>query len=64
MVEKSELELKESGIVRIPENQVNVSDVSIAKQVVRLLELIEDYDDVQNVYTNADINDDILEEIS
>ncbi len=51
----------ESGIVRIPENQVDVTDSSIARQVLRLLDNLEDYDDTQDVYANANIDDTILE---
>ncbi|MDD5737426.1 MAG: YebC/PmpR family DNA-binding transcriptional regulator, partial [Candidatus Omnitrophica bacterium] len=33
-----------------------------AKQVLALVEMLEDYEDVQNVYANFDIPDDILEQ--
>jgi YebC/PmpR family DNA-binding regulatory protein len=36
-------------------------DESTAKKVLRLLELFEDHDDVQNVYANFDIPDDVFE---
>ncbi len=55
---------EESGIVRIPENEVEVEDRSIAKQVLRLLDNLEDYDDTQDVYANANISDAILEELA
>jgi YebC/PmpR family DNA-binding regulatory protein len=35
-----------------------------ASQVLRLVELLEDHDDVQNVYANFDIPDEILESLS
>jgi transcriptional/translational regulatory protein YebC/TACO1 len=54
----------ESGVVRLPENQVQVSDVSTAKQVIRLLDTLEDYDDVQGVVSNADFDDSVLEELA
>lgn len=34
-----------------------------AKTLVKLVDLLEDNDDVQNVYTNADISDDILADL-
>ncbi len=34
-----------------------------AGSMVRLLEMLEDLDDVQNVYSNADIPDDVLEQL-
>jgi YebC/PmpR family DNA-binding regulatory protein len=38
-------------------------DLDGARKVVRLVDAIEDLDDVQNVYTNADIPDEIAEEL-
>jgi len=54
----------ESGVVRIPENQVQINDASVAKQVVRLLDELEDFDDVQGVVSNADFDDAVLEELA
>ena len=44
----------------LPENWVAVPD-SDAGSVMRLVEMLEDCDDVQNVYTNADISEQALE---
>ncbi|GAB4344958.1 MAG: Dot/Icm type IV secretion system effector transcriptional regulator CvpC [Gammaproteobacteria bacterium] len=42
----------------------NVSvDLDDAKNMVRLLEMLEDLDDVQNVYSNADISDEIIAQL-
>jgi YebC/PmpR family DNA-binding regulatory protein len=35
-----------------------------ARKVLKLIDAIEDLDDVQNVYTNADISDDVMEQLS
>jgi YebC/PmpR family DNA-binding regulatory protein len=43
---------------------VEVSDESTARKVLHLLELLEDHDDVQNVWSNFDIPDAILEQVS
>ncbi len=50
----------ESGLVRVPENEVEVNDLSTAKQILRLVDNLEDYDDVQEVYDNSIIDDDTL----
>jgi len=55
-VESSELQL-------IPTTTVEVSDEGSARKVLRLVELLEDHDDVQNVYANFDIPDAILESV-
>jgi YebC/PmpR family DNA-binding regulatory protein len=39
-------------------------DESDAEKLLRMVDMLEDLDDVQNVYTNADIADEILEKLS
>lgn len=38
-------------------------DADAAKKVFRLLDVLDDCDDVQNVYSNADVSDEIMEEL-
>jgi len=68
--EESRKEMEEAGVVftsgdiaMIPENNVDL-DKSNAKKILKLLEELEDHDDVQEVYSNFDIPDEIMEEIS
>ncbi len=43
---------------------INVElDLKDAEKVIRLVDVLEDLDDVQNVYSNADIADEILEQL-
>ncbi len=48
---------------RIPKNMIEVSDLQTATQVMRLISRLEELDDVQNVYANCDIPDDIAEQV-
>lgn len=50
-------------ITMVPKNSVKVEDVKTATQLLSLLEKLEDHDDVQNVYSNFDIDDEILAQI-
>jgi len=50
-------------ITMIPKNSV-VLDQQQASQVLKLMDIIEDNDDVQNVYANFDIPDEVMEEVS
>ncbi|MBM3689358.1 MAG: YebC/PmpR family DNA-binding transcriptional regulator [Actinobacteria bacterium] len=43
----------------VPSMQVQVDD-NTARKVFRLVEALEDSDDVQNVYTNVDVSDEVL----
>lgn len=42
----------------IPKTRVDLSEEKVAHQAIRLIEKLEDLDDVQNVYTNADFPED------
>jgi YebC/PmpR family DNA-binding regulatory protein len=44
----------------IPDTTVQVADETVARQVLRLCEALEEDDDVQNVYSNLDIPDEVL----
>src|SRR6266480_1651381 len=44
----------------IPDTTVPVADESVAQQVLRLCDALEDDDDVQNVYSNLEIPDELL----
>ncbi|MGI6784469.1 MAG: YebC/PmpR family DNA-binding transcriptional regulator [Aminivibrio sp.] len=44
-----------------PKNTVEVSDPETARKVLRLMDLLEEHDDAQNVYGNFDIPDEIME---
>jgi YebC/PmpR family DNA-binding regulatory protein len=45
----------------VSETLVPVTEIDDARKVLRILEAIEDNDDVQDVYSNFDIDDDVLE---
>lgn len=47
----------------IPENMVEINDEDTAKKVMKLYEALEDNEDVQNVYANFEINDELMEAI-
>jgi len=57
---KAGFEPESSELTYVASTQARVEGKQ-AEQVVRLVETLEDNDDVQNVYTNADISDDDLE---
>lgn len=46
-------------IQMVPENTVKVEDKD-AEQILKLMELLEEHDDVQHVYANFDIDDKVL----
>jgi YebC/PmpR family DNA-binding regulatory protein len=57
------IEWESADISMIAKETVKV-DGSTAKQVLGLMEALEDHDDVQNVYANFDIPDDVMEKLA
>lgn len=57
----NKIKIESSEITMIPKSTVKASSDQ-ARQLLNLVEQLEDNDDVQNVYSNFDIPDDILKE--
>jgi len=53
-----------ADLAMVPENRIPLDSPSTAKQVLNLIDALEENDDVQEVYANFDIPDSILEEVS
>ncbi|MFC1496708.1 YebC/PmpR family DNA-binding transcriptional regulator [Candidatus Margulisiibacteriota bacterium] len=47
-----------------PSNRVKIEDQETAQKILKLIETLEEHDDVQNVHSNFDIPDNIINEIS
>ena len=62
-LEEASIALESADVELIPSSRVAVEDESTAKRVLKLIELLEDHDDVQNVWSNFDIPDAILESV-
>jgi len=57
------VKLEEANIVMLPSNSVDINDEVMAAKVLKLIDALEDHDDVQQVYANFSIPDEILEKI-
>ena len=51
-------------ITKLPENYINIKDAKKAKQILHLIDVLEDNDDVQNVYANFSIDSTILNKLT
>ncbi len=56
--------LESVGLQMVPKTTVAIAEESTAKQVVRLVEGLEDNEDVQDVYANFDIPEAVLEAVA
>lgn len=63
-IEKAGYKCHMAQITRNPENTVEVTDETVAKNIMRLLDALESHDDVQNVYANFDMSDELIEKVS
>ena len=50
-------------ISMVPKNTVSITRKDEASKLLTMVERFEEHDDVQNVYANFDIPDEILEEL-
>jgi YebC/PmpR family DNA-binding regulatory protein len=48
----------------LPLTMVTVSDIAVARAVNKFANMLEEYDDVQNVYHNMDVDDAIAEQLA
>ena len=57
------LEIESSELIMKPKDPIT-PDTDLAVKVIRLVERLEDLDDVQTVYTNMNLTDDVLAQVS
>jgi len=62
-MEAKQIPLESAEISRVPETTVRVDSPEIAQRILALIDEFEDHDDVQEVYANFDIPDEILEKL-
>lgn len=55
------LEVDEAELTYAPNNVINIEDANEAKKIVKLMDAIEEIDDVVNTHSNFDIDEGILE---
>ena len=58
-IENSGLKVQSAELTRIPQNTVNVEEKN-CKSLLRLMDMLEDHDDIQKVYSNFDITDELM----
>jgi len=63
-LEASKVRFIEAAITMIPQNNIEVTDEKIAISLLKLLESLEDHDDVQKVHANFDIDNELMERLS
>ncbi len=60
--EEKKFEITDRKLEFLPKTMVNIRNVNDAKKILRFLETVEEHEDIQNIYSNYDINDAVLEQ--
>jgi YebC/PmpR family DNA-binding regulatory protein len=63
-LEASGIQLESAEITMLPKNTVRIEDEAAARKLLRLMEALEENDDVQDVYANFDIPEGVLEAVA
>jgi YebC/PmpR family DNA-binding regulatory protein len=63
-IEAANIPVKESDLTMVPTTSVELADESAAKSVLRLVDALEEHDDVEAVYANFDIPESVLEAVT
>ncbi len=59
---ENEVPLASADLTMVPQSTVEL-DAEKARRVLKLMDVLEDHDDVQDVYSNFDIPDSVMEEV-
>lgn len=62
-LKKAGYNVTEAEVAMIPDNKVQITDLDTAKKVMALYEALDDLDDVNDVYSNFDISEELLEQL-
>ncbi len=60
---KARIEPESGEVTMIPKNYISVEESKTAEQLLKLLEIIDDQEDVQKVHSNFDISDELMEKL-
>jgi YebC/PmpR family DNA-binding regulatory protein len=63
-IEKAKIPTVSAEVSMLPLAPVPISDKNVASSVMKFVEALEENDDVQDVYTNMDVSDEILQALA
>lgn len=62
-LEAAEIAVESQELTRISQHSAEVEDLDTARKVLKLMEALDDHDDIQNVSSNYDISDELIAQI-
>ena len=62
-LEEKEVTMLSAQVIWNPQNRVEIDDSKKAEQVIKLIDILEDDEDVNSVHSNFDISDNVMAEL-
>ncbi|NLL36197.1 MAG: YebC/PmpR family DNA-binding transcriptional regulator [Fretibacterium sp.] len=62
-LEKAGYAIESAETPMVPQTPVEISDLETAQKIMNLVEVLEEHDDAQNVYTNFDVTDEVAAQL-
>ncbi len=62
-LEEKQVEMLSAEVIWNPQNRVEIEDSKKAEQVIKLIDMLEDDDDVKSVHSNFDISDKVMDQL-
>lgn len=62
-LDKAGVKFRSAELAYVPQSRVAITDKEVAKRLLKLVEALEDLDDVQNVFSNYDMPAEWIEEL-
>lgn len=62
-LQKAQIETSLAEVTFLPQNQVKLEEKA-AEQMLKLMEILDDHDDIQKVHANFDIPDEVMEKVA
>lgn len=64
IIQKNNLKINLAEITSLPSSTIKITDEETARKILELVEALEEHDDVQHVYANFDIPDEIIQQVA
>ncbi|MDW7740424.1 MAG: YebC/PmpR family DNA-binding transcriptional regulator [Bacillota bacterium] len=59
-LEDEGIAIASSEVTMLPSNSIDITDADMAARILKLMEALDEHDDVQNVYANFDIPEELM----
>jgi len=61
---EKEVKIEDADIVMLPQTTIEITDEAMAIKILKLIDALEDHDDVQDLYSNFSLPDDLMDKLA